>query len=89
MSDFKKLEKLLKVAGNQRRLAILAYLKKVRVSSVGKISENLNMSYHAASKHLRLLLNAELLDREQKKFEAHYTLSKNQHRLVSNLLELL
>ena len=64
-ADFKKLEKLIKSVANQRRLAILSFLKKEKEASVGDIAEHLRLSFKSTSKHISVLFAADLLEREQ------------------------
>mgnify|MGYP003393126164 FL=1 len=73
----KELERLLKTLGNARRLAILAFLKKRSDANVGAISEEINLSFRATSKHLVILANIGLVDREQRSLEMFYSLSRD------------
>ncbi|MBC7836317.1 winged helix-turn-helix transcriptional regulator [Acetobacteraceae bacterium] len=71
----KKLERVLKALGNARRLVIIRFLKNKKRASVGRIAEELNISFKATSKHLALLTSTEILTKEQRRnymiFELH------------------
>jgi len=59
-----KLDKLLKATANKRRLAILKYLKSVREATVGDISEQIKLSFKATSKHLKILDDVDIVEKE-------------------------
>lgn len=69
-----RLERTLKALANRRRLAILVYLKGHPRSSVTEVAQALKISVRNASKHLRLLAFAELVDREQRSLQMLYSL---------------
>ncbi len=71
----KKLEKTLKALANRRRLAILAYLKKVGEARVGAIAQEIRLSLKATSRHLVLLHGAGIVEREQRGLEAFYRIA--------------
>ena len=75
--DVIRLEKTLKALGNRRRLAIVAYLKKTSVASVGDIAKASGASFKAASKHLGILFAADIVEREQTSVTMNYSLSKS------------
>lgn len=93
MDDIKKirdLEKNLKVLANKRRLVIIKYLKRVKEAKVGDIADELKISFKATSKHLGLLFNANVIEREQKSLQMWYRLSSDQNNIakyISNSLE--
>ena len=51
----KELEKVLKILGNRRRLAILALLKRQSEATVGDIADSIKLSFTATSQHLAQL----------------------------------
>ena len=59
----KNLERLLKALANRRRLEILKVLKKEREGelSVGEIAERIGLSFKATSRHLSILIGADIL----------------------------
>ena len=86
----KETEKILKVLANRRRLAIISYLKKSKEAKVGDIAGEIKISFKATSKHLGLLFNADVVERDQRNLEMWYKLSPNQNniaRYISNSLE--
>ncbi|KKT40472.1 MAG: ArsR family transcriptional regulator [Candidatus Giovannonibacteria bacterium GW2011_GWA2_44_13b] len=70
----KNLEKLLKALANKRRLEILKSLKKEPGDelSVGEIAEKIKLSFKATSRHLRILFEADILDKEQRNIQVFY-----------------
>lgn len=86
----KELEKILKVLANKRRLAIINFLRHNRVSKVGDIAGEIGISFKATSKHLGMLFNADIIERDQKGLEMWYRLSSNINNIakyISNSLE--
>jgi len=61
----KELEKVLKALANKRRLAILKFIKKSNRASVGEIAGAIKLSFKATSKHLLILSNVDILEKEQ------------------------
>ena len=85
----KNIEKKLKAAANHRRLRILKYLKKNGAQNVGAISEEIRLSFKSTSRHLSVLLYAEIVEREQKGLEMYYSLSPVQKPIIKYLLSIL
>ena len=85
----KELEKVFKALANRRRIVILRFLKKQKKARVGEIAEEIKLSFKSTSRHLVVLLNAGLVDREQKSLEMHYsittTLSETARRAIGLL----
>lgn len=75
MYDVKKFERVLKALANKRRLAIVAYLKKEKEAPVGEIANAINLSFTATSKHLGVLSNADIVEKEQRSLQMWYSLS--------------
>ena len=69
------LEKILKALANRRRLAIIKYLKKHREASVGEIAGAIKLSFKSTSKHLVILANVDILEREQRSLQMNYRLA--------------
>ena len=72
----KEYEKTLKALANQRRLRIIKYLKIKRSATVSAIAEHLKLSFKSTSKHLAVLFNAGILDKEQKSLSMFYSTTK-------------
>ncbi|MDP3725337.1 MAG: metalloregulator ArsR/SmtB family transcription factor [Nanoarchaeota archaeon] len=90
MAEIKEIEKLLKALANKRRLAIVKYLKKRGEARVGDIAKELKLSFKATSKHLGILRNADILEKEQRSLEMWYKISSALHpiaKYISNSLE--
>ena len=85
----KELEKILKALANKRRIMILKFIKKSGRASVGEIAEAIKLSFKATSKHLMILLNANVLDKEQVSLTMLYFLPKEIHPMVSKLLSII
>ncbi len=85
----KELEKSLKALANKRRLAIVKYLKSRNGASVGKIAEEIKLSFKATSKHLTILANANILEKEQQSLYVVYTLTSSPRPEVKHVLSLL
>ena len=81
----KDLERILKALANKRRLAIVRCLKKNKESTVGDIAEAIKLSFKATSKHLAVLYNADIVDREQRSLQMFYRLSINLHPIVKHI----
>ncbi len=85
----RKLERILKALANQRRLALLAYLKSHREANVTELADAIHLSIKATSKHLRVLASADLVDRRQVSLVALYSLAPNRRTLLTNLQTIL
>ena len=70
----KQYEKILKALANKRRLEIIKYLKSNKKSTVGDLATHLKLSFKSTSKHLAILLSAEIVDKEQLNLFAIYSL---------------
>lgn len=82
-------EKILKALANRRRLGIVKYLEKTGKASVGDIASQIKLSFKATSKHLRILANADLLEREQIGLAMIYCLSKPVNSILKSTLNVL
>lgn len=89
MKEVKGLEKVLKALANKRRLAILAYIKKNNEASVSDIAGSIPLSFKATSKHLAILVAADLLDREQRRLHMYYRISSTIPSPAVSILVLL
>jgi DNA-binding transcriptional ArsR family regulator len=88
MND-KELEKTLKALANKRRIAILKFIKKSGPSSVGDIASAIKLSFKATSKHLVILSNADILEKEQVSLIVLYSIPKNAHPILAKILSHL
>ncbi|MBI2035102.1 MAG: helix-turn-helix transcriptional regulator [Candidatus Liptonbacteria bacterium] len=85
----KELEKILKAFANKRRLAIIKYVKYKREASVGDIAEEIELSFKATSKHLNILLAADILEKDQIGLQMFYRLNSNQRSAAKQIISLL
>lgn len=85
----KELEKIFKALANKRRLAILKFIKKSGRASVGEVAGAIKLSFKATSKHLMILANANILDKEQVSLTMLYFLSKDNDPLILKLLSTI
>lgn len=85
----KATEKILKALANRRRLAIVQFLHKTGKASVGEIATEIKLSFKATSKHLRILANADMLDREQVSLTMFYSLSRPVNAILRSVLTVL
>jgi DNA-binding transcriptional ArsR family regulator len=85
----RELERILKALANKRRLGILKFIKKSKQASVGEIAGAIKLSFKATSKHLMILSNANILEKEQISLTMLYSLPGESHPLVSKLLSIL
>ena len=88
-SKDKELERIIKALANRRRLAILRYLKKGREVSVGDITEEINLSFKATSKHLAILAASQLVDRDQIGIKMFYRISDHIPEPARRIISLL
>ena len=82
-------EKIFKALANRRRLKILKYLKSKSPAVVGDIADNINLSFKATSKHLLILSNAGIVEKEQISLNMFYSISPTKHQIVSKLLSII
>jgi DNA-binding transcriptional ArsR family regulator len=89
MNDIKDLEKQLKAFANKRRLAILAYLKKIRFSHVGDIATEIKLSFKSTSRHLAILRAAGIVESEQRDLYVYYFLNKQSEPLANYIISIV
>ena len=85
----KELEKNFKALANKRRLMIIKFIRKSGRVSVGEIASAIKLSFKATSKHLMILANADILEKEQVSLTMLYSMSKTPSPLMSKLLSIL
>ncbi len=81
----KNLERILKALSNKRRLEILRALKHKKELSVSEIADEIKLSIKATSKHLAVLYNVDIVDKEQRSLQMFYKLSNNLHHIVKHI----
>ncbi len=85
----KELEKTLKALANKRRLAIIKYLKANNEASVGELAKAIKLSFKSTSRHLRILLAADIIEPEQRSSQMFYRLSAIQKTSAKPIITLL
>jgi len=81
---------MLKALANKRRLEILRALKKEFGDelSVGETAEKINLSFKATSRHLKLLTDADILEKEQRGIQVFYRIG-SKDGLIKYILSIL
>jgi DNA-binding transcriptional ArsR family regulator len=87
--DIQGAERVLKALANSRRLMIIRYLHAHPRASVGDIAENIKLSFRSTSKHLHILLAADVVEREQQSLVMQYSLQNPLHQLVKTALRFI
>jgi len=85
----KQYEKILKAFANKRRLEIVKFLKEKKEANVGDIATHIKLSFKATSKHLAVLSNAEIVDREQRSLSSFYYLNPKPAPIATRIISIL
>ncbi|MDO8602141.1 MAG: metalloregulator ArsR/SmtB family transcription factor [bacterium] len=85
----KKLEKVLKVFANSRRLAILQYLKSEGEARVSNIAKEISLSFKSTSRHMHVLFAGDLVEKDQRSLEVYYRLASHSTSLIKKVFDLL
>lgn len=78
----KHYEKILKALANRRRLEIIKYIKQKKEVNVGEIAKHIKLSFKSTSRHLAILLGADILEKEQRSVTVFYSLSPQMNFLA-------
>ena len=73
----KELIKIFKAMGNERRFLILKHFSQKKELTVGQISELIHLSFKSVSRHLSVLLNANLVEARQVNLNRFYRINEN------------
>lgn len=84
--NIREYEKLFKLLGSKRRLAIIVYLLNKKEATVNEIATKIKLSFKATSKHLILLANADILDFEQRNLLVFYCISSSLPKNIKNII---
>lgn len=68
-------EKILKALANRRRLEIVKYIKGKKEANVSEITNHIKLSFKSTSRHLAILLGADILEKEQRNVSVFYSLT--------------
>jgi len=85
----RELEKVLKSAANQKRLAILSCLKRSGEMNVGDIAAAIKLSFKATSKHLGVLANASVVESDKRALLVFYRLAPLKQKWLRQLISQL
>ncbi|MEK7140331.1 MAG: metalloregulator ArsR/SmtB family transcription factor [Patescibacteria group bacterium] len=85
----RQFEKPLKALANKRRLEIVKYLKEKKEGTVGDLAEHINLSFKATSKHLAVLLSADIVEKEQRSLSAFYSLAPKLSPVARAIVSIL
>ena len=85
----KQLQRIFKVLGNPRRLAVAQLLLKRRELSVGTIAKAMELSYTATSKHLGAMANVDVVEKRQEGLTVYYRISENTSPLLRSVFQLI
>lgn len=85
----KEYEKILKALANRRRLQIVKLLKDKKEANVGKIADEIKLSFKATSKHLSVLSGADIVTKEQRSLSAYYSLEQKPAKLAQTIISML
>ena len=70
----RELVKIFKAAGNERRFLILKHLISKKELTVGQIAKLIHLSFKSVSRHLSVLLNADLVKVRQVNLNRFYSI---------------
>lgn len=88
-SDIKALERVMKAFANKRRIAIIQLLKHEHELAVTDIARRIRLSVKATSKHLGLLSNLGIVEKEQRSLLVFYRISRDVPSHAQAILTLL
>ncbi len=89
MPSDKDLERVMKALANRRRIAAVRFIRKRKEANVGSVAESLKLSFKATSKHLAVLVNAGILDKEQRSIEMYFWLSPEMPEAAKRVVMLI
>ena len=85
----KELARVLKALANERRLAILRFLNSKKEAPVGRVAEEIKLSFKATSKHLALLAAAGILEKEHRLNQMFFYIPKSLPEIARRILSFL
>lgn len=83
------LERQLRALAGRKRIEILSFLKKNRISSSGEIAKVIGISFTATSQHLKILSDANIVTSIKRGLFVTYRLFVPQNPVVKEVLEQL
>jgi ArsR family transcriptional regulator len=83
------LEKIFRALANHKRLEIIRLLGDMRPRPVVAIAEKIKLSQKSTSKHLIMLAQLDILEKERHANMVHYSLNKSLPRLAQLILPFI
>lgn len=80
--------KIFKGLGNKRRLMIVEFILQKGETTLDILSQEINLSYRSTSKHLLLLENIGIIERENRGRNIYYSVRKDIRSVLKKLLLL-
>lgn len=87
--QIEQMENIFKLLANNHRLAIIKLLKKETNLPVWYISDKIGSNIKSTSKHLRILFEEGIIERDQNLNEAVYFLSRKNSRMLRYIIKQL
>lgn len=84
-----QLERTMKALANRRRIIILRIIHNHKEINVGDLAERLRLSFKATSKHLGVLVGADILEKEQRSSEMFFSISRSLPEAARRVISLL
>ena len=88
VAHIKDLEAALKALSNRRRIGIVQFLRKEKEASVSDIAEKISLSFRSTSRHLAVLLRANILEREQRGAQMFYSISNELPEAAKKIISI-
>jgi DNA-binding transcriptional ArsR family regulator len=85
----KNLQKIFRVLGNRRRLAMVELLLKRREASLSTVASTIELSLTAACRHLNALANMDILDKRQEGLIVYYRIAENPPKHVKDIIGVI
>jgi DNA-binding transcriptional ArsR family regulator len=85
----REIERILKALANKRRLSIVTLLYVEKEQSVGEIARSIKLSFKSTSRHLSSLINAEVVDKEQRGTQVFYSLNSKAPEIAKRFLRVV
>lgn len=89
LKTMNQLEKVFKALANRRRLFIVRYLKMNEEATVTDLAHELRLSLRATSRHLVKLAACDILEREQRRLEGYYRLSRRPNEEIEKIISVI
>ena len=88
MKGMKRWTQIFKALGNVSRLRIVKLLSDGQARNVSEIAREIHVTFKGTSRHLMILSNFDVLDRDGKDGHVYYSLHPNMSRDIKQALSL-